>query len=249
MAISTNVRVNGAWKQLNEIYAKVDGVWEEMDEVYVKVNGVWEKVFPSFLPGSIIYSTSGTHLFVVPSGVTTLNYIIIGAGAGGAGGSDDDPYCTGGGGGGAGGLVNGTLAVISGETLTCIVGNGGAGGGPLGGRGGAGGNSYIRRGVTDLALAPGGQRAGNYATNHWPYGGAPGNAYSEWGTNGGITSAHNTSQNGGNGGGVPGYSVAATSNGEAGKVPGGGGGGGLGKDPSGSTAGGKGGRGRIYLSW
>ena len=116
--------------------------------------------------------TGSNQSFVVPSGVTSVNVYMWGAG-GGAGL---------GGGGGAGCYVQGVLPVIPGETLTIVVGQGGgnkaralgktyggggAGGGPDSGRSDipssqGGGRSAIVRSSTDLvtAAAGGGGRGG-----------------------------------------------------------------------------------------
>ncbi|MEZ0391635.1 MAG: DUF1566 domain-containing protein [Pseudobdellovibrionaceae bacterium] len=158
---------------------------------------------------SMAYREAGTYSFTVPTGVTTISALVVGGGGGAGGGRD----ATGGGtrvGGGAGGgqlyWANG-IPVTAGETLTLVVGAGGIGGtgcsaSPTAGF--AGGNSYVKRGATDLIWAVGGS-AGATAT-------AAGAGGTGGTTGAGITY---TTRGGGNGG--PG--------GAAGNNGGGGGGG------------------------
>jgi hypothetical protein len=246
MPTITKVKHNGVWVEPSHIWVKHNGVWRDAQKVFVKHNGVWELVFPNGIPGSIVYNTAGPHNLTIPTGIYNLDYVIIGGGAGGAGGSDEDPWVTGGGGGGAGGLLTGTMAVTPGQIINCYVGGGGNGGGAMGGRGGAGGYSSV-----EGIIAPGGQQTLHLISSHYPYGGPAGNANSVGGTNGQMQNSSNGDiwKNGGDGGYVPGYSAAATGNGEKGKEPGGGGAGGQGVNPDGSTDGGKGAIGRIYLNW
>lgn len=106
-----------------------------------------------FSSGMAFPFTGADQSFVVPTGVTSIFLKMWGAG--GYGGSA---------GGGGGAYVQGRLAVIPGETLTLIVGQGGpstlivsyGGGGNYGG----GGRTAIRRGATELVTAGGGG-AGN----------------------------------------------------------------------------------------
>jgi len=71
------------------------------------------------------FTSSGT--FAVPSGVTSLNSVLVVAGGGGGGGS---PGWNGPGGGGAGGLIfMPCVSVTPGGTIAVTVGDGGAGGG------------------------------------------------------------------------------------------------------------------------
>ena len=39
------VKVNGAWKDVPEIYTKVNGAWKSVVEAYSKVNGAWQQWF------------------------------------------------------------------------------------------------------------------------------------------------------------------------------------------------------------
>jgi hypothetical protein len=72
----------------------------------------------------VFTNTAVTATFIVPCGVTRLDYIMIGGGGGGGGGSNRSP----GGGGGAGQLVQGNIIVASGAKVSITVGQGGPGG-------------------------------------------------------------------------------------------------------------------------
>jgi len=75
------------------------------------------------------FSTSGTHSFTVPTGVTEIT--VQAWGGGGAGGNSSLPATTGdargGGGGGGGDYASSTFTVTPGATYTVIVGAGGTG--------------------------------------------------------------------------------------------------------------------------
>ncbi|MDW8274268.1 MAG: Ig-like domain-containing protein [Chitinophagales bacterium] len=123
--------------------------------------------------------TGSNQFYTVPPGVNAIRVKMWGAG----GGSGDNTNC---GNGGGGAYVEGILCVTPGETLTIIVGEGGArgtanssgafngssafGGGGIGrqedrGGGNGGGRSAIRRGSTELATAGGGGGGGGSGTN------------------------------------------------------------------------------------
>ena len=42
---TTNFKVDGNYKEIQEIYAKVSGVWKEIIQAYHKVSGAWKSVF------------------------------------------------------------------------------------------------------------------------------------------------------------------------------------------------------------
>ena len=66
----------------------------------------------------------------VPTGVTSLTYLIVGGGGGGGGArlSTSSPNLGGGGGGGGGQVVASSLSVVAGNSISITVGTGGAGG-------------------------------------------------------------------------------------------------------------------------
>ncbi len=73
--------------------------------------------------------TTGTGSWTAPSGVTSIEYLVVGGGGGGGAGAG-----TGAGGGGGGGSVKtGTLSVTPGEVYNYTIGSGGAGGTTPGG--------------------------------------------------------------------------------------------------------------------
>lgn len=118
------------------------------------------------------FSTAGTYVLTIPSGVKELKTTVWGAN----GGSWSSGPCAGTGGGG-GGVVDGTLKVKEGELLNIVVGGeggapnasagaaggtpggGGAGGGPC--ASGGGGGSFLF-GPKGLLLAAGGGGGGGY---------------------------------------------------------------------------------------
>ena len=164
--------------------------------------------------------TGSNQSFVVPSGVTSVNVYMWGAGGGAGLGA----------GGGAGCYVQGILTVIPGETLTIVVGQGGGnkassfgktyGGGGSGGgldngrsdivSSQGGGRSAIVRSATDLvtAAAGGGGRGGRggrgrLVTGENGTGAATGGTQSAGGTNNGaIYSGGNANQDNSAGGGA-----------------------------------------------
>lgn len=129
-----------------------------------------------------------THTFTVPDGVTSICAVCVGGGAGGG-----YNWANSGGGGGALAWAN-NIPVAPGDTLTIVVGKGGA-------QGNNGGNTYISKNGGLLFGAQGGQHnATTMSTIATPYASqvSPGNLTSG---RGGLTS-----QNGyGGGGGAGGY--------------------------------------------
>lgn len=73
-------------------------------------------------PPVVTFTSSGT--FTVPTGVTSVDYLVVGGGGAG-GGYTSGGTAGGGGGGGAGGMRTGALSVTPGASLTVTVGAGG----------------------------------------------------------------------------------------------------------------------------
>jgi hypothetical protein len=111
---------------------------------YVKETntGTYQEFLPSFSNGIItlsrppnagsfknvtVLTTPGVTTFTVPTLTTTVFIKMWGAG-GGSGGGTTTAGGSGAGGGGGGGYLEKTLTVNGGDTLTCTVGIGGAGG-------------------------------------------------------------------------------------------------------------------------
>ncbi|QNP74703.1 DUF11 domain-containing protein [Streptomyces roseirectus] len=150
--------------------------------------------------------TGGDQNFTVPTGVSSLNVQVWGAGGGG----DNASYYTGQVGGAGGGYTTGTVAVTPGQALTVTAGQGGVfnstattyGGGGAGGRGqpstatgaSGGGMSALWNGAsftTPLLIAGGGGGASPGADQQSPKSGGGG------GTTGGGDGNTNTSGQGG----------------------------------------------------
>ena len=127
--------------------------------------------------GSVQYTTSFstpfTTTFTVPAGVNFISVVAVGGGGGGGSAAIYTPTATylGGGGGGGGALAyNNNIPVYPGESLTVVVGEGGASGTQLSttvwpavnpNNGGNGGDSYIYRTTsTEVIVRAGGGRGG-----------------------------------------------------------------------------------------
>ena len=161
-------------------------------------------------PTVLTFTTVGTTSWTAPTGITSIDYLIVGGGGGSGGG-----YDTGGGGGGGGGMVlSGTVSVTPSSTYNIIVGDGGAGG--ISNRtslpetnGSSGEDSSF-----DTTIALGG--SGGYASRFGPPNSAGGVAAvnpttaSEGGHGGG--SAGDANGAGGGGGGSSGAGAAGVAN-------------------------------------
>ncbi len=156
------------------------------------------------------FTTVGTTSWTVPTGVTSVDYLVVGGGGGGAKGgyyySDGNGTGSGGGGGGAGGVLTGTLSVTPGNGLGVTVGAGGA----LGSDGANGGNSVFSS-ITAIGGGGGGSSYGHSG-----------------GSGGGGCSANNSvAYSGGSGTSGQGY-AGGTGNSASGSWSASGGGGGAG---------------------
>lgn len=199
-------------------------------------------------------SVPATYSLVVPTGVTSIVAIAIGAGGGGGGVSAAATSSAAGGGGGALSYSN-AITVTPGETLTVVVGAGGTAGANTGATGGNGGDSYIRRSATDLLLAKGGSGGGGNTAALTGGGGAGGDAASGVGdtkNSGGAGGARAVNDRGGGGGGAAGYSGTGGAGGFSTTVPtagagGGGGGGYFGANSAGTTSNQGGGGGGVQF--
>lgn len=157
--------------------------------------------------GQIIYNVPGTYTFVVPDDVYSLSAVCIGGGGSSARGQNAREQ-SGAGGGGLRYINN--LPVTPGETLTVVVGSGGAAVATNNVDGVNGGNSLIQRGANVLVQANGGTAslyvngastggAGGTgtATGAGPFGGTIGGGN---GGKGGDSAANNNAGGGGAGG-------------------------------------------------
>lgn len=114
-----------------------------------------------------IFDAGTSCTWVVPTGVTSINYLAVGGGGGGGGGrSTSASFPFGGGGGGAGGVVQASSFLISaGTTITITIGTGGGGG--AAGVNGTSGNatSFIYNSTTITASGGAGGNGANINTN------------------------------------------------------------------------------------
>ncbi len=94
-----------------------------------------------------IYTATGSVTFTPPTGVTQVDYLVVGGGGGG--GSSTFFSTAGSGGGGAGGVVEGTLNVNDSTNYTITVGAGGAAG-PNGNNSGSNGNDSVFGSITGI---------------------------------------------------------------------------------------------------
>ena len=184
---------------------------------------------------SISYTTPGSFTWTVPTGVTSVQVVVIG---GGGGGSGILSYTGVGQSGGSGAEVTATLSVTLGQVIGLVVGGGGAEGPnyPYGVSvgGGGGGASSIDVGYPDQVIAGGGGGGGGSCVSTGGDGGSGGGA-------GGAGGAGDANGGAGGSGGIGGpagsfYGSVAGGNGSGGA---GGAGGGFG----GGTLGGAGGSG------
>lgn len=191
--------------------------------------------------GEAIFTTVGTHDWVVPEGVTSVCAVAIGGGGNGQSSNARDKA----GGGGGNGWKN-DIPVTPGETLSVVVGEGG----PAldTNQGGPGGSSSL----STVLTAEGGQHGGN-STNSGIGGFHIGGDGGGQGGNGGQGGADSSGGDGGGGGGAGGYTGdggagAAWNNGAGTAGTGGGGGGGAGgyRSGGGYGVGGSGGGVGIY---
>lgn len=102
------------------------------------------------------FYTVGSTSFTVPQNVFYISAVCVGGGGGGTG-----SYSSPSGAGAGGDMVHATLPVTPGETLTVVVGDGGAAGPYRGNPGGHGESSGIKRGSTFILKAKGGKGGGN----------------------------------------------------------------------------------------
>lgn len=152
--------------QYNKLMGKINTVLNNLED-YIQNLGAIRK-----------FTEAGTYTFKIPVGVTSILVSGIAAGGGGGGGGGEDGWRdTAGSGGGGGGygeyVIDRTIAVTPGETLTVIVGANGTGGAAgqngfsnsspypqSGQKGGDGGNTILKRETTALLTLTGGTGGG-----------------------------------------------------------------------------------------
>jgi hypothetical protein len=184
----------------------------------------------------IAFTTAGTVSWVVPTGVTSISAVAVGAGGGGAANVAVNGLSGGGGGGGALHWRN-NIPVTPGEILTLTVGSPGLGSTSVGNNNNtAGGESAILRSGTYLVRAGGGGAGvyGSVATvaGGITYSGTLGGGGGDGGLGGGGTGGNSSGGGGGAGGytGTGGTGSTGTTYTTATAGSGGGGGGGTGQN-------------------
>jgi len=201
-----------------------------------------------------VQSFTSSTTWTAPSGVTSVEYLVVAGGGGGGGG-----YY--GGGGGAGGLRTGTLSVTPAQSYTVTIGAGGAGTGSANTSGSdgsasvfssitsAGGGGGGGSGLTGRNGGSGGGGGGNATTSGGsasPAGqgtaGGAGIASRSGGGGGGAGAVGNAGDNGGRKGGVGGAGLQSNITGTNTYYAGGGGGGSY-NQPGGTGGAGGGGTG------
>jgi hypothetical protein len=116
------------------------------------------------------YTTAGSYTFTIPSGVSSVNYQLVGGGGGGGQSLAGVTYH--GVGGSAATKTTGTLTIPTGQsTIAVVVGTGGGGGTYGSYTGGTGGTSTLNG-----TIAAAGGAGGSYTTP-WTTGGAGGTGY------------------------------------------------------------------------
>ena len=161
------------------------------------------------------YTTAGQDTFTVPTGVTSVHFVLIGGGGGGATSTQSSNGVSGGGGGGGGLSWRNNYSVSAGDVLYITVGALGTAAGAAGqNTNSAGGDSYIRltsHSGTIIGRAGGGGKGEynnavvvqNGGTNYSAtYGGGGSNSGGGTGGRGGRGKSGNA---GGGGGGAGGY--------------------------------------------
>lgn len=202
--------------------------------------------------GQVLYTSTGSHTFTVPDGVTSVSAFVVGGGGGSSGCPTIQGYSQSGPGAG-GGSAYGSFSVTPGESLTVTVGAGGSAGtrgSTAAGDGGDGGTSSIYSGATMKLQATGGT-GHEWQTTGWHSGGtgSVGSGVTGAGNSGGQAGGSNSNYAAG-GGGAGGYTgnggSGAYFGGDGTQGAGGGGGGGGGTSSSQSyNAGGGGGVGML----
>ena len=228
--MSLYIKNAGSFIEPNEIFVKVFGgddyYWRPVTEIYIKDSGVWRQITPS--TGTYTQTSPGTGTFVVPPMVTSINVTLM---VGGGGGGASLYFCgdghSGEGGGSGGYRQNVAISTTPGESLTIVVGAGGAGGAFPGicqgsSVGTSGGTSSISRGATVLTSATGGIR-GDAFNNNWSFGaGVGGPGGSPNGVAGsGSPGFYSNNQNGPGGNNGTGYGTGGTGSGGGTGGPGG----------------------------
>lgn len=191
------------------------------------------------------FTATGTTTWTVPSGLTSIDVMVVGGGGGGGGGGSSR---SGGGGGGGGGVIaTRDLSVTSSTTFSVTIGTGGTYG-SSGDAGQAGGSSSFTRGSPSLTMTANGGSGGAAGSGTNGPGGPAGTGScagcatsTSPGGGGGGTGADGAGVNGSGGVSLGGYGLLGQGTTTITVAGGGGGGGGSTSSTGGSGGGGNGG--------
>tara|TARA_Y100001972_G_scaffold15543_1_gene16445 strand:+ start:8 stop:1741 length:1734 start_codon:yes stop_codon:yes gene_type:complete len=190
----------------------------------------------------VSFTLTGTFTWTVPDGITSISAVCVGGGGGGGRASGENIGPQGGGGGGL--SYQNNISVTPGESLTVIVGEGGAGGTSSSPTGGTGGTSEIKSGTTTLVKANGGSGGARQVFGSVSGGSGGSTLGYTGGGDGGFGGNGASDSAGGAGGGAAGYSGnggnGGSTNLNSGQTAGSGGGGGGGEADSDGSGGGGG---------
>jgi hypothetical protein len=144
-----SIKVDGAWRTVQDVYVKHGGIWKTCGEVQVKDNGTWKTVMQDAGTVNITSSTTWT----VPAYITSATFTLCGGGGGGGGsdGGSKNDWLFGDGGYGSY-LYSVTIPVSGGQVYTFNIGAGGEGALAPGGHNYPSG--YV--GATSTIIAPNG---------------------------------------------------------------------------------------------
>ncbi|MCP4158609.1 MAG: hypothetical protein GY760_00930 [Deltaproteobacteria bacterium] len=69
--MTLHIKVDGDWKNSDEVFAKVNGEWKDVEQIYTKVNGEWKEI----LKGSFLFATGNyrPESSYIPSAFYTKN--------------------------------------------------------------------------------------------------------------------------------------------------------------------------------
>ena len=136
------------WKQAKQVYVNIGGGtggWTPLRKGYVNQGGINKLFYPDY-QGNVTYNVPGLYYYTVPNGITSLQFIVAGAGGGGGGHDGGGPGHA----GYAGNVVTFTSNVTPGNIYLCAVGapgvNGYYSGSAVGGAGGSITNALFKGG-------------------------------------------------------------------------------------------------------
>lgn len=76
-AMSLNVKVAGAWKDVSTAHVKVGGVWRAVADGWVKVAGVWKQVYSSLAAFITNTPLTGSNVVLFPPTPATASVTAI----------------------------------------------------------------------------------------------------------------------------------------------------------------------------